>query len=134
MEEAENKVSDSLDQVRGAAQELYGDITDTLANQANATPGDVRKLADKARQSAELARSAVQQPYDAAEAEIRQRLSAAAKRLDNAGDHATESMAKSGQDLRASLSKALTEARASAQHVSEAIAAKRSQINASQRS
>ena len=130
MDKADKRVRDSLDQVRSSAQELYGAISDTLAKRSSATSADVLKLADKAQQSAEQARSAARQRYDAAEPEIQQRLSAAAARLDNAQSHAAESLTKSGKDLRNSLSKALGEARASALHVSEAIAAKRSQLKA----
>lgn len=128
--EPEVTVRDALDDVRTATQQLHSAIMATLAKRAQATSADVEALARQAKQSAELARSAIGDHYQAAEAEIRKRLNEAAVKLDAAGRKASDSVQQSGQEFRESLTAALTQARASANDISEAVAAKRAEIAA----
>ena len=134
MERASQKpevtVKDALDNVRLAAQQLHGAIIAALGKQMGATSTDIEALARRAKDSAAMARSAARERYEAAEAEIRKRLSEAADKLDAAGRETTASVQKSGRELRDSLMQALAQARASAADISNAVAAKRSEIAA----
>lgn len=124
--EPQASMRDDLDHVRKATQDLHQAIAGVLAKRAAATRADAEELVRQAKESAELAKSAIRSHYDAAEPQIRQHLEEAVETLDAAQKQAWESAQRSGEEFRDFLTKALAEARASAQKISEAIAAKRS--------
>jgi prophage DNA circulation protein len=121
----ETALGDALDQVRAGAQELHRAISDTLAKRASATKGEVEGLVEKAKEAAEAARSALAVKHEE-HALVKQPLTDAVKLLEAAQKQTAESLKSSGEAFHASLAKALADTRASAQRISEAVAARRS--------
>ena len=120
-------VSEAFDHVRTATQELHRMLSGTLANHANTTKAEVENVIKKAKDAAELAKSAMNVRHDAAQAAIKQHLTQTLEKLDSAQKHASESLKSKGEALQASLSKALADVRAAVQSTTEAIAARRSE-------
>ncbi len=120
-------VSDALNHVRTATQELHRAISDSLAKRTTATKAEVEGVIKKAKDAAESAKSAMNARQETAQAAVKQQLAQAIERLDSAHKHVADSIKSSGEALQASLSKALADTRAAVQNTSEAIAARRSE-------
>jgi hypothetical protein len=126
MGKMDTNVKESLDHIRAATQELHGAISDAVAKRGGATKADLEALAQKAKGVAESAKGSISTQNDAA----KKYLADAVTHLEATQKHVGESLKSSGQAFQTSIKKALADARASAQKVSEAVAAKRSAISA----
>jgi hypothetical protein len=111
MGKIETNVKDALDHIRAATQELHG-----------ATKADLEALAQKAKAVTESAKGSISTQRDAA----KKHLADGVTHLEATQKHVAESLKSSGQSFQTSVRKALADARASAQKISEAVAAKRS--------
>jgi len=119
---AGKKVKDVLDDVRAAAQELHGAISDAAAKHGGAAKADLEAASQKAKALAESVKGAVDAHHDA----TKKHLADAVTHLEATQKHAAEGLRSSGQAFQSSLKQALADARASVQRISEAVAAKRS--------
>jgi len=124
MGKMETNVKDALDHVRAATQELHGAISDAVAKRGGATKADLEVFAQKAKAVTESAKGSISTQHDAA----KKHLAEAVTHLEATQKQVAESLKSSGQAFQTSVQKALAEARASAQKVSEAVAAKRSAL------
>ncbi len=122
MGKIETNVKDALDHIRAATQELHGAISDAAAKRGGATKADLEALAQKAKAVTESAKGSISTQRDAA----KKHLADGVTDLEATQKHVAESLKSSGQSFQTSVQKALAEARASAQKISEAVAAKRS--------
>jgi hypothetical protein len=122
MGKIETNVKDSLDHIRAATQELHGAISDAAAKRGGATQADLEALAQKAKAVTESAKGSINTQRDAA----KKHLADGVTHLEATQKHVAESLKSSGQTFQTSVQKALADARASAQKISEAVAAKRS--------
>ena len=129
MGKMDTNVKDALDHVRATTQELHGAISDAVAKRGGATKADLEALAQKAKAVTESAKGSISTQHDAA----KKHLADAVTHLEATEKHVGESLKSSGQAFQTSIQKALADARASAQKVSEAVAAKRSAISAKTR-
>jgi uncharacterized protein (DUF885 family) len=125
MGKIETNVKDALDHVRAATQELHGAISDAVAKRGGATKADLEVFAQKAKAVTESAKGSISTQRDAA----KKHLAEAVTHLEATQKQVAESLKSSGQAFQTSVQKALAEARASAQKVSEAVAAKRSALS-----
>jgi hypothetical protein len=125
MGKMDTNVKDALDHIRAATQELHGAISDAAAKRGGVAKTDLEALAQKAKAATESAKGSLSTQHDAA----KKHLADAVTHLEATQKHITESMKSSGQALQTSVQKALADARASAQKVSEAVAAKRSALS-----
>jgi len=126
MGKMDTNVKDSLDHVRAATQELHGAISDAAAKRGGVMKADLEALAQKAKAATESAKGSISTQNDAA----KKHLADAVTHLEATQKHVGDSLKSSGQAFQTSIQKALADARASAQKVSEAVAAKRSAISA----
>ncbi len=122
MGKIETNVKDALDHIRAATQELHGAISDAAAKRGGATKADLEALAQKAKAVTESAKGSISTQRDAA----KKHLADGVTHLEATQKHIAESLKGTGQSLQTSVQKALADARASAQKISEAVAAKRS--------
>jgi hypothetical protein len=122
MGKMDTNVKDSLDHVRAATQELHGAISDAVAKRGGATKADLEAFVQKAKVAAESAKGSISTQHDAA----KKHLADAVTHLEATQKHVSEGLKSSGQAFQNSIKQALADARASAQKVSEAVAAKRS--------
>jgi hypothetical protein len=127
MEKTAAAARDALDHARVVAQELHRTISDTVAKRATAKKAEVESAIQKAKEAAEATRSAMRTQHGAAQETIKQRLTEAVGKLEASEKHATESLKSSGEAFHTALSKALADARASVQHLSGAVAVRRSE-------
>jgi hypothetical protein len=125
MGKIETNVKDALDPVRAATQELHGAISDAVAKRGGATKADLEVFAQKAKAVTESAKGSISTQHDAA----KKPLAEAVTHLEATQKQVAESLKSSGQAFQTSVQKALADARASAQKVSEAVAAKRSALS-----
>jgi hypothetical protein len=125
MGKMETNVKDALDHVRAATQELHGAISDAVAKRGGATKADLEALAQKAKAVTESAKGSIGTQQEAG----KKHLTEAVTHLEATQKHVAESLKSSGQAFQTSAQKALADARASAQKVSEAVAAKRSALS-----
>ena len=126
MGKMDTNVKDALDHVRATTQELHGAISDAAAKRGGVMKADLEALAQKAKAATESAKGSISTQNDAA----KKHLADAVTHLEATQKHVGESLKSSGQAFQTSIQKALADARASAQKVSEAVAAKRSAISA----
>lgn len=120
-------VHDALDHARAVTQQLHQAISDTLAKGASARKAEVEGAIQKAKEAGEATRLAMRARHEAAQEATKKQLTEAVAKLEASQKHAAESLKSSGDAFHAALSKALADARASAQCISEAIAAQRSE-------
>jgi hypothetical protein len=116
------KVKDALDKVRAASQELHGAISDAAAKRGDATRADFEAIPQKVMAVRESLKGSMAGQNEAA----KKSLAGAAADLEAAQKHATEGLKTTGKAFQTSVRQTLADARASAQKVSEAVAAKRS--------
>jgi len=119
---ADPKVKDALNQVRAAAQELHGAISDAAAKRGGAVKADLEAVPQKAKVIMESIRSSLGAQEEATKKHLKEALT----NLETAQKHATESVKSTGQAFQASVRKTLADARASVEQISEAVAEKRS--------
>ena len=122
MGKMDTNVKDALDHIRAATQELHGAISDAVAKRGGATKADLETFAQKAKTVTESAKGSISTQHDAA----KKHLADAVSHLEATQKHVAESLKSSGHAFQTSVQKVLADARASAQKVSEAVAAKRS--------
>ncbi len=122
MGKMDTNVKDALDHIRAATQELHGAMSDAAAKRGGVAKADLEVLAQKAKAATESAKGSLSTQQEAA----KKHLADAVTHLEATQKHVTESLKSSGQAFQTSVQKALADARASAQKVSEAVAAKRS--------
>lgn len=115
-------VHDALDHARTATQELHKLISAMRTRRA--AKADVEAAIKKAKEAAELTRSAMQERQ---EEWIKQQLKEAVGKLEASEKNAVESLKSHGEAAHANISKALADARTAVQHISVAVAAHRSQ-------
>lgn len=125
-DKSETALGDALNRVRAGTQELHQAISDTLAKRTSATKAEVEGLIEKAKGAADGARLALGIKHEAEHGLVKQQLTEAVGLLETVQKDAAQSLKSSGEAFHASLTKALADARASAQKISEAIAARRS--------
>ena len=121
----DTNVKDALDNVRTATQGLHAAISDVAAKRGGATKADLESFAQKAKAIAASAKSSLAAQQDA----TKKLLAEAVTHLEETQKHAAEGIKSSGQAFQDSIKKTLADARASAQKVSEAVAAKRSALS-----
>lgn len=114
--------SKDLAQIRAAAQQLHGAISDAAAKRGNAIKADLEAVGQKAKSLAESAKASIAAQNEATQ----KRLKEAVADLEAVQKHASEAMKNSGEAFQASIRQTLIDARASVQKVTEALAAKRS--------
>jgi len=119
---ADSKVKDALDHVREATQQLHGAISDAVAKRGGATKADLETFAQKAKAVTESAKGSLNAQNEA----VKKHLTEAVGKLEATQKHVAEGLKSSGEAFQTSIKQALADARASAQKVSEAVAAKRS--------
>jgi len=122
MGKMDTNVKDALDHIRAATQELHGAMSDAAAKRGGVAKADLEALAQKAKAATESAKGSLSTQHEAA----KKHLADSVTHLEATQKHITESLKSSGQAFQSSVQKALADARASAQKVSEAVAAKRS--------
>ena len=125
MGKIETNVKDALDHLRAATQELHGAISDAVAKRGGATKADLEVFAQKAKAVTESAKGSISTQHEAA----KKHLTEAVTHLEATQMHVAEGLKSSGQVFQTSVQKTLADARASAQKVSEAVAAKRSALS-----
>lgn len=118
----ETKVRDALDHFRASTQELHAAISDAAAKRGGAMKADLEVAAAKARAIAESIKGSVAGQNEAA----KKHLAAAIESLEAVQKDAAEGFKNAGREFEAAVRNTVAGARASAQQVSEAVAAKRS--------
>jgi ElaB/YqjD/DUF883 family membrane-anchored ribosome-binding protein len=126
MGKMDTNVQDALDHIRANTQELHRAISDAAAKRGGAMKTDLEALAQKAKAATEAAKGSISTQHDAA----KKHLADAVTDLEATQKHIGDSLKSSGQAFQTSIQKAVADARASAQKVSEAVAAKRSALSA----
>jgi hypothetical protein len=116
------KVKDALDNVRSAAQELHGAISDAAAQRGGAMKADLEAIPQKAKAVAESLKSSMTGRNDAS----KKYMTDAITYLEATNKLAVDALKSSGQAFQSSVRQALADARAASQKVSEAVAASRS--------
>jgi len=117
----DTKVKDALDHARAAAQELHRTISDAAAKRTGATKADLEAIPQKAKAAVDSIKRSVGVQNETA----KKRLAEAVTYLEAAGKHAAEGVKTSGKEFQTAVRQTIADARASAQKVSEAIAAGR---------
>ena len=121
MGKIETNVKDALDHIRAATQELHGAISDAAAKRGGATKTDLEALAQKAKAVTESAKGSISTQRDA----VKKHLADGVTHLEATQKHVAESLKSSGQSFQTSVQRR-SPTRASAQKISETVAAKRS--------
>jgi hypothetical protein len=121
-EDSHSRVKDALDDVRSAAQELHGALSDAVAKRGGAIKGDLESVPLKAKAIADSIGSSLV----AQDAATKRSLGEAVTYLEATAAHAADALKNSGHAAVTSVQQAIADARASAQKISEAVAAKRS--------
>jgi hypothetical protein len=112
-----------LERVRAAAQALHGAISDAAAKRGSAIKADLAAVGQKAKSVTESVKASIGvQTQPAAQ----KRLKEAVADLEAVQKHAADALKNSGQAFQTSIRQTLADARASAQKLSEAVAAVRS--------
>ena len=120
--ETKVKVKDALDHVRAAVQELHGAVSDAAAKRGAATKADLEVVAQKAKAVTESLKGSIGAQHQA----VKKHLAEAVTQLEATQKHVAEALKSSGQELQTSIRQVRADVRASAQKISEAVAAKRS--------
>jgi hypothetical protein len=116
------RVKDALDHARAAAQELHGALSDAAAKRGGAIKADLEAIPLKARAIADSLKASL----DAQNAATKKSLREAVTYLEATATHAADALKSSGHAAETSVQQAIADARASAQKISEGVAAKRS--------
>jgi len=111
-----------LDHVRTAAQDLHRALSDAAAKRGEAVKADLQAVAQKAKAVTESVKATISVQNEA----TKKHLQEAVVDFEALQKHTAEALKNSGQAFEASIRQTLADARASAQSVSEAVAAMRS--------
>jgi len=127
MADTDTKATDPLSNARAAAQDLHATLSDAASRPGGATKADLDAVQQKTRALIDSLKTSVSAGGEAA----RQQINAAMVSLESARQHAVEGAKSFGEAFQGSVRKALSEARASAQNISEALAAQRASSSGS---
>jgi fructose-specific phosphotransferase system component IIB len=116
------KVKDALDDVRAAAQQLHGAISDAAAKRSDAIKADFQAIPLKAKAVTDSIKGSLGAQNEA----TKKRLTEAMTYLEATQKSADESVKNKGQAFQTSVTQTLTNARAAVEKITEAVAAKRS--------
>ena len=111
-----------LDQIRAAAQQLHGVISDAAAKSSGPLKGDLEAVGQKAKSVTASLKATISAQNEAAQTQLKGAISD----LEALQKHASEALRSSGQAFQTSVRQTLADARASVQKVSEAVATTRS--------
>ena len=115
-------VKTALDNVRSAAQELHGAISDAMTKRSGATKADLQSFAQKIKTVTDSAKNTL----STQNATVKKKMNDAVTQLETTQQHINDGLKASGDKVQTSVRQALTDARASVQKISEAVAAQRS--------
>ena len=116
------KVKDALDNVRAAAQELHGALSDAATKRGGAIKADLEDIPFKAKAVADSIKGSLA----AQNAATKKSLGEAVTYLEATGTLVTAALKSSGHAAESSIQRAMVDARNSVQKISEAVAEKRS--------
>jgi len=115
------EVTDAVDQVRSATQQLHKAISDAAAKRGGAVRADLQAVPQMAKAAVDSIRGSLAAQNEAA----RKHLTEAVTYLEATGKHAADGVRSSGKEFQTAVRQTIADARAAAQKVSEAVAAKR---------
>jgi hypothetical protein len=119
---AKTSVKSVLDEVRAAAQELHGAITDAVSKRGGATKADAEAFGQKIKTITELAKSSMTAQNEA----TKKYLAGAVTELETTQKHFADGVKTSGEAFQTSMRQVSADVRTSVQKISEAVAAARS--------
>jgi ElaB/YqjD/DUF883 family membrane-anchored ribosome-binding protein len=119
---ADPKIKNAIDNVRAAAQELHGAISDAMTKRGGATKADLQAFGQKIKTVTESAKSTL----STQNATVKKNMTDAVTQLEATQKIVNDGMKATGEKLQTSVRQALQDARASVQKISEAVAAQRS--------
>ena len=111
-----------LGEIRAAAQQLHGAISDAAAKHGGAVRADLEAVGHQAKAVTESVKASIVEQNNATKKHLKE----AVTDLEGVQKHVAEALKSSGHAFQGSIRKTLADARASVQKVSEAVAAKRS--------
>jgi hypothetical protein len=120
------KVKDALGNVRAAAQELHGAISDAVAKRGGATKAELEAFGQKIKSVTESAKNSMGAQRDLTKKIVGE----AVTQLEVTQKHLADGMKTSGQAFQNSMRQVGVDMRASVQKISEAVAAERSATSA----
>jgi hypothetical protein len=116
------KVKSAIDNVRAAAQQLHGAISDAMTKRGGATKADLEAFGQKLKSVTDSAKATVNNQN----ATVKKNMSDAVAQLEATQKRVNDGLKASGAKVQTSVRQALADARASVQKISEAVAAQRS--------
>jgi ABC-type transporter Mla subunit MlaD len=119
---ADPKIKNAIDNVRAAAQELHGAISDAMTKRGGATKADLQAFGQKIKTVTDSAKSTL----STQNATVKKNMSDAINQLEATQKTVNDGLKATGDKLQTSVRQALADARASVQKISEAVAAQRS--------
>lgn len=119
---ADPKIKNAIDNVRAAAQELHGAISDAMTKRGGATKADLQAFGQKIKTVTESAKSTL----STQNATVKKNMTDAVTQLEATQKIVNDGLKATGDKLQTSVRQALQDARASVQKISEAVAAQRS--------
>jgi hypothetical protein len=119
---ADPKIKNAIDNVRAAAQELHGAISDAMTKRGGATKADLQAFGQKIKTVTDSAKSTL----STQNATVKKNMTDAVTQLEATQKIVNDGMKATGEKLQTSVRQALQDARASVQKISEAVAAQRS--------
>ena len=115
------EVTDAVDQVRSATQQLHKAISDAAAKRGGAVRADLEAVPQIAKAAVDSIRGSLAAQNEAA----RKHLAEAVTYLEATGKHAADGVRSSGKEFQTAVRQTIADARGAAQKVSEAVAASR---------
>jgi len=115
------EVTDAVDQVRSATQQLHKAISDAAAKRGGAVRADLQAVPQMAKAAVDSIRGSLAAQNEAA----RKHLAEAVTYLEATGKHAADGVRRSGKEFQTAVRQTIADARGAAQKVSEAVAANR---------
>ena len=125
----DTQVKDAVDQVRSATQQLHKAISDAAAKRGGAVKADLQAVPQMAKAAIDSIKGSMANQNDVA----KKRLAEAVTYLEATGKHAADGAKSSGKEFQTAVRQTIADARAAVQHVSEAVAAKRTAATAGAR-
>ena len=119
------KIKSAIDNVRAAAQELHGAISDAMTRRGGATKADLEAFVQKVKTVTESAKSTLNNQNAA----VKKHMTDAVAQLEATQKRVNDGRKASGEKFQTSAQQALADARASVQKISEAVAAQRSAVS-----
>ena len=115
------EVTDAVDQVRSATQQLHKAISDAAAKRGGAVRADLEAVPQMAKAAVDSIRGSFAAQNEA----VRKHLAEAVTYLEATGKHAADGVRSSGKEFQTAVRQTIADARAAAQKVSDAVAANR---------